>query len=137
MPDTNDTELAKLLETMRRELDEAQATIAEQRQAIKVNRTGIKEWQEKYEHLLYKIHHPQAVQPPGQKKLLGYQVAIINVVRPVQGQGPKEVRDVLSANDLLLAQNYKDNQCALIPIFEGDVDNPELVDDQDVEDGDV
>lgn len=134
---SEDVEMAKLLLTQGRQLEEAMCTVAELRNSIKVNRLGLKELQDRYEHLMYKVHRPQDTVKPGQRKLLGFRVVRIDQSAAwlAPGQQANDVRDILSAVELMLSQPNQTADWGIKPVYEGEVANPQFIDEQDIEDG--
>ena len=118
------------------QLEEALMELAELKSALQVANVGTKSWQDKYEHLLYKVYNPQ--EGSLGKLLLGFQIrAHSDRSLSPAGIQPDDVFDVLSAIDLLLQHRSVRVDWVLVPVFEGDMQDPNYVDQSDLEDGDT
>lgn len=130
-PGAVDKHLAtRLLDRMAR-VSSLEMELVETKSSIQVNRVGIKEARDAHERLMRKVYHPQSDSGPQSKKLLGFQVRSFD---PPVDPGTKEMTDIISAVNRLLAEREK--HC-IVPVFEGDIDDPNYVNGDDLEDGDV
>lgn len=109
--------------------------LADLKASLKLSRLGVKSAQDKYQQLHDKVYQPWEAQPTGTPKLLGFTLRNRDG-SPSTWVSPKQVFDLLSVLNRLLAVGQANRMLAIIPIFEGDIEEPEHLDERDLEDGD-
>ena len=130
-PGTVDKHLAtKMLERMEY-ANKLGMELGELKASLQVSRVGLNEARDAHERLMRKVYQPQGDSGPQSRKLLGFQIRAYD--SPVD-PGTKEMTDIISAVNRLLAE--RERYC-IVPVFEGDIDDPNYVNGDDLEDGDV
>lgn len=135
-----DSELAKLLVERQKYCKELELDNAELSNSNKILRSSVKDWQDRFNHLMYKLNEPSEVQPKdgSTPKLLGFQIRPVRLDGQVSEAKTSKVYDLLSAlNRLLAIPGPAVKGWALVPVFQGDVTDPVIHDENDLEDGDV